>query len=259
MQGSPSDLLIELLRQSAQQSTEVSADDAVMLQGDVAAVFTILDQRDDVDEDTLGLLEWTWLPVLSHSPRPAKLLPKALSEQPALFVQMLKDSEQAHALAVQAFELLRQSSHLPGTRADGTVDAEALKAWIAEVCDLAHAVGRAEVAGSQIGQLLSAPLTTGADGHWPQEAVRAALDHFRSEAMVRGFAVGKRNRIGWTSRGPGEGGAQERRLADSYRRSALAMENLYPFSAQALDSLAESYEREAKRHDQDAERLDWED
>ncbi|MDZ4347993.1 MAG: helix-turn-helix transcriptional regulator [Xanthomonadaceae bacterium] len=271
--GLPTRLLVDLLRAAAETSGSLDKDVTTPITRDVAAVFTILDQRDDVDEDTLSLLEWTWLPVLTHSPRPAKLLPKALSEQPALFVQMLKaiyksrgvegepepeDSEQARALAVQAFELLRQSSHLPGTRADGTLDAEALKSWIAEVRDLAHAVGRAEVADREIGQLLSAA-PTGADGHWPHEAVREALDEFRSQTMANGFVIGKRDRRGVTTRGLRDGGAQEHQLAADYRRSALAMENLYPYSAQALDSLAESYEREAKRHDQDAERLDWED
>lgn len=275
MQRLPSDMLITLLRQLANQPAGATAGDAMMLQGDVAEVFTILDQRDDVDQHTLGLLEWTWLPVLTHSSRPAKLLPKALSEQPALFVQMLKavyksrgeeaepepapeDAEQVRMLAEQAFELLQQSERLPGTRDDGTVDAPALRAWIAEVRELARAAGRAEAADSQIGQLLSAA-PMGADGHWPAEAVREALDHFRSQPMSEGFVVGKLNRRGPTKRGLHDGGAQERELAASCRTWARAVERDYPFTAQALDELADSYEHDAKRHDQDAERRDWQD
>ena len=273
----PTRLLVELLRAAAAPTTTPGADDPLPSAHDVAAVFTILDQRDDIDAQTLGQLEWIWLRALTHSSRPVKLLPKALSEQPALFVQMLKavfksrggesepepepvpeEADQARMRAEQAFDLLRQADRLPGTRDDGTLDAEALRAWIAEVRELAGAAGRAEAADGQIGRLLSAA-PTGADGHWPAEAVRAALDHFRSQAMSNGFCVGKLNRRGATTRRPGDGGAQERQLATSYRTWARAVEREHPFTAQALDALADDYEHDAQWHDQDAERQDWQD
>jgi hypothetical protein len=144
------------------------------------------------------------LPVLTHSPRPAKVLVRALSEQPPLFVQMLsalyKPSEDSgvedlepdnfeHARAVpnQAFQLLELWNRIPGTRDDGTIDGEALENWVKEARSLAKAAGRAEVADSRIGNMLSAsPL--GTDGNWPAEGVRDVLDLFRSKSMIDGLS-----------------------------------------------------------------------
>ena len=270
-----SDLLVELLREAAQQPLTQGGDanEATMFQHYVAEIFQILDDRDDVDDETLVSLEWIYLPVLTHSRRPAKALLKALSEQPALFVEMLKavfkpseesgisdpkpkDPEHARAVAEQAYRLLELWNRVPGTRDDGTIDGEALEAWIKEARLLAKEAGRADIADSQIGKMLSAS-AIGVDGNWPAEAVREAIDLFRSRSMIEGFWIGKSNRRGVTTRGPRDGGDLERREAAKYRNWAKAISFEHPHTAKALDSLAESYEHEAKRHDESAERLDW--
>lgn len=85
-----------------------------------------------------------------------------------------------------------------------------------------------------------------------------AQDPFRSKPMITGFIIGKRNRRGVTTRMPGDGGNPERERAAKYRTWAKAITYEHPHTAKALDSLAEDYECEAQRHDEDAERLDWE-
>ncbi len=272
----PSDLLIEVLREAARQPFESDGDgnELTMFQYYVGEILQVLDGRSDVDKDTLVALEWAYLPVLEYSGRPAKELPRALSEQPALFIQMLsavfkaseesgvidvepQNPEQARAVAHQAYRLLECWDRLPGTRDDGTIDGEVLEAWIKEARSLAKTAGREEIADRRIGNMLSAS-PVGADGNWPAAAVRDVLDLFRSKSMIDGFGIGKSNRRGVTSRMPRDGGNLERQEAEKYRNWAKAIAYEHPHTAKALYALADGYEDEARRHDEDAERLDWE-
>ncbi len=271
-----SDLLIEVLREAARQPFESKGNpnEATMFQYYVTGIFQILDGRNDVGKDILVALEWTYLPVLEYSSRPAYFLLRALSDQPAIFIDMIKaafkaseesgfvdeepeNTEQAGILANQAYRLLERWNRLPGTRDDGTIDEEVLEAWIKEARSLAKSVGREEVADNRIGKMLSAS-PVGTDGKWPAEAVRDVLDLFRSKPMIEGFWVGKRNRRGVTRRLPRDGGNLERQEAEKYRKWAREISYDHPHTAKALDLLADSYEDEARSHDEDAERLDWE-
>src|SRR5690606_29686313 len=97
----------------------------------------------------------------------------------------------------------------------------------------------------------------GADGNWPAEPIRDALDLFRSNAMLQGFCLGKANRRGATIRSPDDGGEQERALAAQFRAWAKAVVFEHPRTAKALDELADRYDWDAKRQDEEAERRDW--
>ena len=272
----PSDLLVELLQEAARQPFENDGDsnETTMFQHYVAETLQLLDERDDVDRNALVMLEWNYLQLLEHSRRPAKVLLRALSEQPALFIQMLsaifkpseesgvedpepQDPEQARAVATQAYRLLELWNRIPGTGDDGAIDGEVLEAWIKEARGLAKSAGREDVADSRIGNMLSAS-PMGADGNWPAEPVREVIDLFRSKSMIEGFEIGRGNRRGVTTRMPRDGGELERQEAAKYRAWAKAISYEYPHTAKALDRLADRYEWEAKRHDEDAERLDWE-
>lgn len=271
----PSAALLEVLEQAARQPIEPSKDanEPGMFQHYVAETLTELDSRGDVDRSALATLEWNYLRILEHSRRPAKVLLSVLSEEPKFFIEMLSavfkataesgieepepsDPEMASAVARQAFRLFELWNHIPGRREDNTIDAEALEAWIKEARTLAKAVGRLDIADSKIGQLLSAS-PKGGDGHWPAEPVRAALDLFRSKAMLEGFRVGKANRRGITTRMPRDGGELERNEAAKYRNWAHAIAFEHPFTAKALNDLAQSYDWQARREDDDAELRDW--
>jgi transcriptional regulator with XRE-family HTH domain len=272
----PSALLVEVLHEAARQPFENNGDsnEATMFQHYVAEILQVLDERDDVDWNALVAVEWNYLLVLEHSRRPAKVLLRALSEQPSLFIQMLsaifkaseesgvvdpepKDPEHARAIATRAFRLLELWNRIPGTRGDGSIDGEALEAWIKEARTLAKAAGREDIADSYIGKMLSAS-PMGSDGKWPAEPVREAIDLFRSKPMIDGFRVGKSNRRGVTTRMPRDGGELERQEAAKYRTWAKVIVYDHPHTAKALDTLADAYDWEARRHDEDAERLDWE-
>ncbi|KZC15892.1 XRE family transcriptional regulator [Rhodanobacter sp. FW510-R12] len=272
----PSELLIEVLQEAARQPFDSNGDsnEATMFQHYVAEILQLLDARDDADRNALITLEWNYLQVLEHSRRPAKALLKALSEDPSLFIMMLsavykaseesgviepepEDPEQARAVATQAYRLLGLWNRIPGTREDGTIDADVLESWIKEARTLAKAAGREEIADSRIGNMLSAS-PMGADGNWPAEPVREMIDLFRSKPMIDGFRIGKSNRRGVTSRSPGDGGKLERIEAAKYRAWAKALSYEHPHTAKALDALADDYDWQARREDEEAERRDWE-
>lgn len=272
----PTELLVEVLTEAARQPFESEGDgnEATMFQHYVAETLGVLDERDDVDRNALVTLEWNYLRLLEHSRRPAKVLLRALSEEPPLFIQMLSavfrpreesgvvepepaDPEQARAVASQAYRLLSLWNRLPGTREDGTIDGGVLEAWVKDARLLAKAAGREDIADSKIGEMLSAS-PIGVDGAWPAEPVREVLDLFHSKPMLDGFQVGKSNRRGVTSRMPRDGGEQERQLAAQYRAWAKVIGFEHPHTAKALGGLADRYDWDAQRHDEDAERLDWE-
>ncbi len=271
----PSDLLVELLQEAARQPYETDGDsnEGTMFQHYVAETLEVLDSRADVDRNALITLEWNYLRLLEYSRRPAKVLLRALSEEPSFFIQMLsavfspteesgvvdptpKDLEQARAVASQAYRLLDLWDRVPGTQEDGSIDGDTLEAWVKEARKLAKAAGREKIGDSRIGAMLSAS-PTGADGAWPAEPVREVLDLFRSKSMLDGFIVGKRNRRGVTVRMPDDGGQLERSEADVYRAWSKAIAFDHPHTARALDDIAAAYDWEARRHDEDAERLDW--
>ena len=271
----PSELLVDVLREAARQPFESDGDanEPVMLQYHVANILTELDERPDVDKDTLFRLEWTYLPLLERSDRPAKVLLEALSEQPSFFIEVLSavfkpseesgvaapeppDPDRARSIAEQAFRLLEVWDRIPGSREDGAIDGRILEAWIKEARSLAKEIGREDTADSRIGTMLSAS-PVGTDGVWPAEAVRDAIDLFRSTSMMGGFQTGKMNRRGVTMRNLGDGGDLERKEAAEFRHWASAIAFDHPHTARALDAIADSYEHDAQRQDERAERLDW--
>ena len=132
------------------------------------------------------------------------------------------------------------------------VDAEALDAWVDEARRLCSERGRSEIGDDRIGGIL-ANAPPDADGTWPCEPVRNVLERCRSEAIGVGFTTSKRNLRGVTSRGVFSGGGQERDLAGEFREDAGKLAARWPYSAQLLRRIAESYESEGQRHDEDAE------
>jgi hypothetical protein len=68
--------------------------------------------------------------------------------------------------------------------------------------------------------------------------------------------VGVYNRRGVTVRMPHDGGAQERTLAEQYRRDATVLRCDWPLISACLERIAETYERDANREDVTVERRD---
>lgn len=205
----------------------------------------------------LASLEFAFFVVLEHDQHGTPNLDRQLAESPGDFIQLVKllykrddgqvDSEDTtQAAAHNAWRILHEGRRVPGTADDGTIDGDALIAWIDATRKLGNAIARSVMTDQSIGTLLAAS-PAGADGHWPHEAVRRALDHVASDGVATGFIVGKQNARGVVMRGPG--GDQERALAADFRAGADAIRIPFPFTARALEQLAVDYEHQARRWD----------
>jgi hypothetical protein len=81
--------------------------------------------------------------------------------------------------------------------------------------------------------------------------VRDVLEQVQSRDISRGISTGLYNARGVHWRG--EGGDQERELAEKYRKWAGALEFSHPFvAATILKRMANTYDGEAKGHDTEA-------
>jgi len=232
-------------------------------------LFALLSRhRDTVGRHRVINIEWQLFPALGFQ-ADAPTLHAALAEDPAFFVELVgyvyrpgKESEdtegddgegeQRRLMAGRGYEVLRTWRRCPGVRADGTIDADALRAWATEARERLVARDRLQPGDSEIGQALaSAP--PDADGLFPPKAVRDLLEDLRSDRIDGGLRMGIFNQRGVTSRGLLDGGVQELELAKGYREQDYSL-RAWPRTRKLLRALAEGYERDARREDEEAER-----
>lgn len=233
---------------------------------DITRLLGYLRER-GVDQSSIALLEWRYLPLLEHGEMPA--LERQLSRDPATFVQMIemvfrpasaRDEERVElsatdaALASNAYRLLREWRLVPGTNEDGVVEADRLRAWLDETRLLLLEVDRTEVGELHIGEVL-AHSPADPDGTFPCLAVREVLETSPDDRLTRGFSIGVFNKRGVTSRGMTDGGRQEYDLADQYGRWAERVQASHPRTAAALRDIADSYREEGRRNDDEARRF----
>ena len=228
------------------------------------------------DPERLARLEWAYLPLFRFDRRRSGVLHRELAQNPKFFVDMLSlafrgrgeeptelsDAEQNRASS--AHTLLESWRTVPGQNDDGTIDAEALDAWIDEARRLLREANRSEVGEQYIGRVLrygpdpavvSSDMLDGDDPPprvWPAEVIRDVIERVESDDLETGFALEVYNSRGTTSRGMTDGGDQERVLVRTYRQYAAHVGAMYPRTAALMKRIAESYLRDAERHDRDA-------
>ena len=158
--------------------------------------------------------------------------------------------ESIETMAKRGYELLEAIDRIPGHNELGELQADHLAKWIATVRQSCAELSRADIADLCIGKVLShAP--AGNDGVWPCEAVRDVMEDIQSEPLMNGAHTGIYNSRGVHMRG--EGGDQERELAEKYRKWSQALQVSHPFVAsKLLIDLAKTYEHEASREDTQA-------
>ncbi len=252
--------LVRLLTEVATNGTERS--DYCRLDGYyISKALGTLEQRGDTSREDLARLEFQFIKVLSGSEHGIRNLEAKLAETPMLFMHALAlvynrndgkedpvewsvpNSERRAATAQAAYTLLTNAGRIPGTQPDASIRLEELREWLAQARMLARKYGRAEIGDEMIGQLLS-HCPPGVDGVWPCEPVREAIDDLGSQEIANGMSVGILNACGATWRD--EGGAQERVLAEQYRRWSREAAFEYPFTANMLEQIATSYDHNAK-------------
>lgn len=219
----------------------------------------------EVDVQRLAKLEWAYLALLDDHPASPTTLRGLLRDKPDFFVNVLsliyrpksqtnppEPTEEEKQRAHNAYRLLMAWRDVPGQRKDQSIDGEALSRWVETALDLAKEKDILEVAESRIGQALAwAPGEP--DGSWPSIAVRDVLEDTDSEEMFGGFHSGIYNKRGMVSRSIREGGAQDRALAEEYRKHADSCQIDWPLTAASLRLAAKYYEEDARRADIDTE------
>jgi hypothetical protein len=201
--------------------------------------------------------------LLRHHRLPKNLY-KKLSEDPEFFIEILKLlyraeeeepgelSEEQRIRASLSFELLNDWKWPPGTNEDGSSNPERLKPWIRRARELAYASGRGKVADRHIGQVL-VHYPSGTDGAWPHEALRDLLEDLSSKDIEEGISIGVYNGRGVVTRSIGEGGNQERAIAERYRNFAHVLGDRWPRTSRLIKEIAGRYEAESCYEDKRAE------
>jgi hypothetical protein len=233
----------------------------------ISDAFKELTKRQDVMPDELARLEFLYIDALNHTQHGIPNLEMQLAQSPELFVQALayafkrNDGEQdppqlrpsntdsTEGMASASYALLSRAKQIPGTNEKGEIDARKLRDWLTRVRELTREYAREVVGDSIVGQILGRS-PKGEDGIWPSEVIREVLEDFGTSELANGMSVGLYNSrgAGWR----GEGGAQERGLAEAYQAWSRQLASQYPFTSRMLNDIAKMYGREAEWHDTDS-------
>lgn len=259
--------LKRLLQELATSNSEAQGTYQLDAHG-LSEALTILQGRSGVTEEEMARLEFLYITALEHTQHRIPNLERQIAKSPALFVQALalvyprngggedppewhvKDAEQRPAVGTAAYRLLENVKRIPGTDDEtGKIHEKNLKAWVKEAQFLCSQYGRTEKGDQKIGQLLSAPIM-GVDGVWPSEEVRNVLEECGTSDMATGVRVGVYNSRGIHWRG--EGGTQERALAEKYRSWSRKLAFEHPYVAGLVEEIAATYDREAMMEDSEA-------
>lgn len=275
--GPAADVIIKVLTADLENINEAKPDDYHRLSYTVGRLLNRLELL-GTDDETISNLEYYYLPIL-NGPREPRALHRELARKPELFVTAVTsvykmDSEPDTDITAaldgtetsgMTDEQLRFSDAawrlldgwqgpLPGTTAGSDLPTtEAVQAWVDQVRTKLAACGRSQIAPVVIGEALAAPITD-PDGTWPCEAVRNVIEHEQSDDIDAGLHMKRRNQRGVHGRAIYTGGDQERDLAAKYREHAAKVRNRWPRTGAILDSLARSYDSDARREDEGAER-----
>jgi hypothetical protein len=266
-------LVVSILDQALQNDTETPTSQSVGYE-----VGVLLDRLEELrtDADVIARYEYAFFGLLRHNRKP-RALGAALASDPSLFVTLVKQVYRAKHeralpsddrnpdLARHAWTVLNDwddrddddagaSAHgwLPGLKGN-VVDPTQLTRWVREARDALAQSDRADVGDECIGNVL-ARSPVGDDGIWPAEAIRDLIEEVGSVDIETGVYLGVVNGRVITSRGAFEGGDQERELAKKYRAWERDTAGRWRRTSRILRRLADNYEEDARREDNEADR-----
>ena len=257
----PTTLLVQLLDGAVPEFNASARGGGNLSIYNIEHAFDELRKRGDIAPDDIAALEFRYLPVFNLRQQPL-VLHTLLVQRPHMFMDAIcavfkpanrepePVSEGADKLAVAAYGLLTGLQVLPGQNG-AEVDYAELLAWCQAVRQIAVEVDRAKITDQRIGALLAHAPSSQVDGAWPHEAVRAVIEHLASEEVELGLTIERFNMRGAYSKAIGEGGSQERALAEQYQDWATAM-SASPRTSAMLIGISQDWLQEAMREDKSA-------
>ena len=238
----------------------------------IGHIFKQLYEREELPIEEIAKLEWPFVALFDEIRRYAgapMALHRVLQKDPSFFAQLISfiykrddraldpsqegiDKEIVERRARVAYELLDSWHLIPGLKDDGTLDEKVLMHWVEIARKQCAEINRTEGGDLRIAFML-AHAPGDSDGTWPHVAVRNLIERLNNELIDRHIQMGIYNSRGVVSRGLNEGGRQERELAEKYNKMSNAVKTSWPRTGAMLRSIAESYERDAKREDIDSD------
>ena len=222
--------------------------------------FNRLNKSGEITVEDMAELEFLYIDVLAYDDGRIPNLEKQIEKHPELYAQLValvykrdddgedpielqaSDPKHIERRASAAYKLLESLARIPGHNRVGELDAVEIEKWVGQARAMCRELAREEVCDLSLGKLFSnAPI--GSDGVWPCRPVRDALEKIATEALSDGIRTGLYNTRGVHWRG--EGGGQEREIAERYRNWAKAIEFTHPRVSKILMKMMETYEREA--------------
>ena len=256
-----SEQLYEIL-QALPGSDEAERGASSMDRHSIEEVFKLLNSRGTIGRERMASLEFLYLEVFRFDRGRIPNLEAEMNDSPSLFCEAIRMAyrgkndprdveltEEQKTAARNANTFIDALSSVPGVDEHGVIQAEKLKEWIIEARRISEPTGHRAMLDYQVGEILAhAPLAE--DGSWPCEPVREAVNDLYSVELERGITIGRYNGRGATWRG--EGGAQERELAEQYQGWAKACEFEHPRMAKILREMVCKYIAEAEWQDNEA-------
>lgn len=228
----------------------------------IRKALSVLNERNALGQPERARLEFLYIDLFWLDEDGLPNLEQEIEANPELFCEAIAlayprgNSDAEHAIgevernaAQRAHRLLHKLSRIPGHDSKGNLDADKLTKWIQRAQEISDDRDRRHQTDYRIGELL-ANAAKGEDGVWPCTSVRKAMEVVLNDDVADGFRIGRQNLRGVYSQG--EGGDQERELAEQYEKWANASDFTYPKLATVLRELASIYKNTGRWQDQQA-------
>lgn len=227
----------------------------------ITELFKLLQNRSDVDEQTMFRLEITYFELFDgyHGLEPLTIYNK-LKTDPNFFIEIisrtfLKESD-LDGKTEEERNKLENASKISSKlyfQLEKTYifnNFEELTNWTRDVIDLLNKIEDKDLVriGTQkIGAMLANAPKDPNDGIWPIKYVRDTLEEICNDNIIQGISIGKYNSVGIRYIDRKNPGGYWENMANEFRDNAKNLRFTYPKTSEILEHLARNFNNNAKQ------------